>query len=122
MSPDGAGPAGLRPQTNACRTAIDLSGPWMFRLGDQAAVVPSLAGDGIATALLSGRLAASLLLSGSDAHAYHGTLRAGLARPVGLAMTAHWVCRTRAQPWAVRACEAVPVIMRLLASWTRVPA
>ncbi len=30
--PDGAG---LRPQTNSCRTAVDLSGLWMFRLGDQ---------------------------------------------------------------------------------------
>jgi beta-glucuronidase len=31
VSPGGAG---LRPQTNACRTAVDLSGVWMFRLGD----------------------------------------------------------------------------------------
>lgn len=30
------GPAGslLRPQTNACRLAVDLSGSWLFRLGD----------------------------------------------------------------------------------------
>lgn len=26
--------AALRPQTNACRTAVDLSGPWLLRFGD----------------------------------------------------------------------------------------
>jgi beta-glucuronidase len=26
--------AGLRPQTNVCRTTVDLSGLWMFRFGD----------------------------------------------------------------------------------------
>ncbi|MBV8578147.1 MAG: FAD-dependent monooxygenase [Acetobacteraceae bacterium] len=96
--------------------------PGLFRLGDQAGVVPSLAGDGIATALLSGRLAACVHLSAKDAQAYHRTLRACLARPVGLAMAAHWACRTRAQPWVLRACQAAPPMMRLLASWTRVPA
>jgi beta-glucuronidase len=40
MDPAATGPslaprAGLRPQTNACRTAVDLSGLWMLRFGDQ---------------------------------------------------------------------------------------
>ena len=40
MSLADAGPpptatAGLRPQTNTCRTAVDLSGLWMFRFDDQ---------------------------------------------------------------------------------------
>jgi len=38
MSLADAGPqptAGLRPQTNTCRTAVDLSGPWMFRFDDR---------------------------------------------------------------------------------------
>jgi beta-glucuronidase len=42
MSLADAGPppvAGLRPQTNTCRTAVDLSGVWLFRLGDERAGV-----------------------------------------------------------------------------------
>lgn len=38
--------------------------PGLFRLGDQAAVIASLAGDGIAIALASGRMAAGHYLSG----------------------------------------------------------
>jgi flavin-dependent dehydrogenase len=93
-----------------------------FRLGDQAGVIPSLAGDGVAIALRSGRLAASLHLAGQGAHAYHRRLRADIVRPVGLAMAAHWACRTRAQPWIVRTCQTTPSAMRLLAGWTRTPA
>jgi hypothetical protein len=100
----------------------DEGGPQqLFRLGDQAGVTASLAGDGVAIALHSGRLAASLHLAGQDARAYHRQLRARLQRPVRLAVAVHSLCRGKAQPWVVRACQAVPFALRLAASWTRVP-
>jgi len=43
--------------------------PGLFRLGDQAAVIPSLAGEGIGIALASGQMAASHWLSGGAAAA-----------------------------------------------------
>lgn len=43
--------------------------PGMFRLGDQAAVIPSLAGEGIGIALASGQMAASHWLEGGAAAA-----------------------------------------------------
>ena len=95
--------------------------PQLFRLGDQAGVIASLAGDGVAMALHTGRLAASLHLAGQDGVAYHRELRTRLRRPVRLAQVAHWFCREKAQPWVVRACQAAPWAMRLTAAWTRVP-
>jgi flavin-dependent dehydrogenase len=93
----------------------------LFRLGDQVGVIPSLAGDGITIALLSGRLAASLHLGGSDASVYHRRLARELARPVGLATLLHRLCLTRARPLLVSATQAAPALIRLAATWTRVP-
>ncbi|MGG5809138.1 NAD(P)/FAD-dependent oxidoreductase [Falsiroseomonas sp. CW058] len=45
--------------------------PGMFRAGDQAAVIPSFCGDGVAMALGSGRRAAEAILAGRDAPAHH---------------------------------------------------
>src|SRR5690606_10811183 len=44
--------------------------PNMFRLGDQAAVIPSFAGDGIAIALHTASLAAQVHMSGGDSTKY----------------------------------------------------
>ncbi|NKC31271.1 hypothetical protein, partial [Falsiroseomonas selenitidurans] len=54
----------------------------LFRVGDQAAVVPSLCGDGIAMALASGLAAASAIAAGQGAGAHH----AGWARRIGPGM------------------------------------
>lgn len=51
----------------------------LWRLGDQAAVIPSFAGDGMAIALHSASLAASTYLRGREANDY----QAQLARDVG---------------------------------------
>lgn len=51
----------------------------LWQLGDQAAVIPSFSGDGMAIALHSSSLAASMFLRGSDANEY----QARLARDVG---------------------------------------
>lgn len=64
--------------------------PGVFRLGDQAAVIPSLAGEGIAIALASGALAAQHWLArGADgARAFQRELAARAARPVRTARLA----------------------------------
>ncbi|MBU8540950.1 NAD(P)/FAD-dependent oxidoreductase [Falsiroseomonas tokyonensis] len=60
----------------------------LFRVGDQAAVVPSLCGDGIAMALASGQRAAEAIRAGAGAEAFHAawasSVRPGM-RLAGLA-------------------------------------
>lgn len=58
------------------------SQPSLFRLGDQMAVIPSFAGDGIAIALHSGFLAAEVHVSGGDSMLYHRRARKDFQRPV----------------------------------------
>jgi flavin-dependent dehydrogenase len=48
--------------------------PNLFRLGDQAAVIPSFTGDGMAIALHSAALAASTYLAGAPSQRYHRAL------------------------------------------------
>ncbi|MCW8194623.1 NAD(P)/FAD-dependent oxidoreductase [Proteobacteria bacterium 005FR1] len=56
--------------------------PGLFRLGDQAAVIPSLAGDGIAIALHSGMLAAQCCAREQSASEYHEQALKVFSRPV----------------------------------------
>ena len=48
--------------------------PGLFRIGDQAAVIPSFTGEGIALALHSGLAAAAAILAGEDAAAFQAAL------------------------------------------------
>jgi menaquinone-9 beta-reductase len=59
----------------------------VFRIGDQSAVIASLAGDGIAIALASGASAANALLTGGPeaAPAWQRQWRRECGRPVGVA-------------------------------------
>jgi flavin-dependent dehydrogenase len=59
--------------------------PGLWRVGDQAAVIPSFTGDGISIALHSGALAAQMLLEGASAEDYHCSLRAQLRPGMSLA-------------------------------------
>lgn len=61
--------------------------PGLFRLGDQAAVIPSLAGEGIAIAIASGVVAARSWLNGGPAaaQAYQRDFAALTHRPIALA-------------------------------------
>ena len=59
----------------------------LWRLGDQSAVIPSFAGDGMSIALYSSHLAASTYLSGATPAAFHQHLHTDLKRSVGLATT-----------------------------------
>lgn len=57
----------------------------LFAIGDQAAVIPSFTGDGLALALHSGRLAAQTILARQSAHQYHAELHHQLHRQLSLA-------------------------------------
>ena len=56
--------------------------PGLFRLGDQMAVIPSFAGDGISMALHSGFAAGSAYLSGRKAEDYHRLMHNAFRGPI----------------------------------------
>jgi flavin-dependent dehydrogenase len=94
----------------------------LWRLGDQAAVIPSFCGDGMAMALHGARLAADMLARGATAAQFQARLRGDVARQVRLA--------TRLQRFAsgsigrfalVAGLGVVPAALAALARWTRVP-
>jgi flavin-dependent dehydrogenase len=61
--------------------------PGLFRLGDQGAVIASLAGDGIAIALTSGIDAAEALLTGTPALQWQRRFHSRSRRPLAIAET-----------------------------------
>ena len=94
----------------------------LWRIGDQAAVIPSFTGDGISIALHSAALAAKMLLAGETTAAYHRALRADLRRSMNLAT---WLSRaavtTPGRASAFSAASLFPRLMRLIAQSTRIP-
>lgn len=95
--------------------------PDLFRLGDQACVVPSLAGDGMAIALQSAMAATSIWLGGGNAADYHTSFARRASVPLRFASLIHFACRTpAAQAMVVAACRAWPATLGLAASLTRV--
>ncbi|OYU14472.1 MAG: hypothetical protein CFE37_10790 [Alphaproteobacteria bacterium PA4] len=92
-----------------------------YRLGDQAAVIPSFCGDGMAMALHGGRLAADMLASGADAATFQTRLRRDVARQVRLATRLQRVATHGLGRFAlVAGLAAVPAALAALARWTRV--
>jgi flavin-dependent dehydrogenase len=59
--------------------------PGLFRVGDQASVIPSFCGDGVAMALGSGRHAAEAILAGEEAPAHHAAWGRSIARQMRIA-------------------------------------
>lgn len=59
--------------------------PNLWRLGDQAAVIPSFTGDGMSLALHSARLATRAYLLGQEPQAYLRQLHKDVGRPVRIA-------------------------------------
>ncbi|MEO0063036.1 MAG: hypothetical protein RLZZ08_1596 [Pseudomonadota bacterium] len=96
--------------------------PGLFRLGDQAAVIPSLAGEGMAIALASGQMAAAHWLTGGAAAAqqYQRSFARHATVPVRIAgMTKLLAENGLAAGLALRAVAHVPRIMHLLLHATR---
>jgi len=95
--------------------------PDLFRLGDQACVVPSLAGDGMAIALQSAIAATTVWLGGGTAADYHAGFARKASAPLRFASLIHFASRTPAlQPVLAAACRAWPATLGLAARLTRV--
>ena len=96
-------------------------GPW--RLGDQAAVIPSFAGDGIAIALHSARMAADYCLAGRDGSEF----QRDLARDVGpqvrrATLVSKVLVDPRGQALALGLARLVPALVGGIGRGTRIPA
>ncbi len=92
-----------------------------YRVGDQAAVIPSFTGSGIAVALHSGFAAAAAIGVGTGARRFHAEWRRRTARPMRWAGAAAWMLR--AVPYLTAAgAAASPSLTLLAARRTRIAA
>jgi flavin-dependent dehydrogenase len=118
---------GARPSTDkpAAVAAIPYGyvrarGDGLWRLGDQAAVIPSLAGEGMSIAMHSARLAADVLLAGGTSRTYQRALARDVERQVGRAT---WISRALVRDWAqaltIQIVRAYPKALGLAAAGTR---
>ncbi len=93
----------------------------IWRIGDQAAVIPSFCGDGMAMAVHGGRLAADMLAAGSDPRAFQTQFRSDVGRQVRLATRLQRLSGTALGRFAlVAGLGALPSALTTLARWTRV--
>ncbi len=94
----------------------------LWRVGDQAAVIPSFTGDGMSIALHSAALAAQMYLSGKGTEEYSRTLRTQLGRPMRLAT---WLSQAMVTAGGRRAAppllSLLPRAMQWIAAATRIP-
>lgn len=93
----------------------------LFRIGDQAGVIPSYTGDGMAIALHSGCLAASTYLTlGQASSTFHRQLKADIQHQIRLASLLYAATRHPFGRSAIlRFCQAWPSVMRHVTSSTR---
>lgn len=93
----------------------------LWRLGDQAAVIPSLAGEGMAIAMASGEAAAQAWLAGADAQTYQRSFAARAERPVRIAKLVWSIAEmepgAKILGWSMR---AVPSLARAAMALTRI--
>jgi len=92
----------------------------LFRIGDQAAVIASLAGDGIAVALASGAAAAHACLHGDGAQAYQRAFAARARRPVGLAEALRQMAENPLRRRLMMGLAGVPGLAKAAARLTRI--
>ena len=96
----------------------------LFRVGDQAAVIPSLAGEGIGIALASGIAAATALAEGGAAAArpYQQQLVRQLRHPFAVAGATRWAMeRSPANQALVAIAAMAPRLVEWAARHTRLP-
>ena len=101
------------------RAAVTDAG--VFRLGDQAAVIPSLAGEGMGIAIASGIRAAQALLRGGagQAESYQRDLYRATARPVAVAGIVRHLAQSIAGPALVTVAR-MSSLTNLVARLTRI--
>ncbi|HKF46464.1 MAG TPA: NAD(P)/FAD-dependent oxidoreductase [Terracidiphilus sp.] len=101
--------------------ANDSAGIW--RVGDQAAVIPSFTGDGMSIALHSAALAAQMLIDGKSPDEHCAALRLQLRNGMRIATRISRMLVTRSgSVIAAAAMGLVPQAMRWIAAGTRIPA
>jgi menaquinone-9 beta-reductase len=101
--------------------ARESGGVW--RLGDQAAVIPSFSGDGMSIALHSAKLAAEFYVRGDGPQAYQQQLAAHIGQQVRRAtMLSRSLVSATGQRLAIAAASCVPSVLMLGAVLTRIPA
>jgi menaquinone-9 beta-reductase len=94
----------------------------LFRLGDQAAVVPSFSGDGMSIALHSAELAATTYLQGGHVADYQTRLAKDVSFPVLLGtLISHGLVRDLGQLALGALARLWPGLVSIVASATRVP-
>jgi menaquinone-9 beta-reductase len=99
--------------------AAHSDGSW--RLGDQAAVIPSFSGDGMSIALHSAELAAEFYLSGKTAEAYQRRLAEDVQRQLQLAtILSQALVRKPLQHMLTIAARMWPGLVSAAAFYTRV--
>lgn len=97
--------------------------PALYRLGDQAAVIPSFSGDGMAIALYTGMAAARCYLAGGTAADFHGMLQRDLARQFRLSGMLHTLVESPVGRSAIAAASGLfPPLINWAAAATRLPA
>jgi flavin-dependent dehydrogenase len=94
--------------------------PGRYRIGDQAAVIASLAGDGIAVALASGAAAASACLGGDGAMAYQRTFARRAKRPLAIAEALRHMAEAPLGRRVMLGLAAVPGLAKAAARMTRI--
>jgi flavin-dependent dehydrogenase len=92
----------------------------LYRLGDQAAVIPSMAGEGMAIAMASGAAAAEAWLAGTGAERFQRGFARRALRPVRTAQAIWHVAESRRGPGALtRMAAAMPALARWAMDLTR---
>jgi menaquinone-9 beta-reductase len=98
-------------------------GAALWRLGDQAAVIPSFSGDGISIALHSAHLAARCYLRGESADVYQRKLASQIASQVGRAtLLSRMLVTNSGQRLAIATAHGFRAALTLGAGFTRIPA
>jgi flavin-dependent dehydrogenase len=95
--------------------------PGVYRLGDQAGVIPSLAGEGMGIALTSGVLAGEAVLAGTEAETFQRDLARRTWRPIAVARAILAAAeRPATAPMLLRIMRLGPGLATLLARATRI--
>jgi len=94
--------------------------PGCYRIGDQAAVIASLAGDGIAIALASGVAAAHACFSGESAEHYQAGFARRAARPLAIAEALRKLAARPRRRRLMMGLAGIPGLAKLAARLTRI--
>jgi len=93
----------------------------VYRLGDQAAVIPSLAGEGMSIALASAKDAVAAFCGGTCGPDYQAAFARRAARPVRTAAALWRVSETRrGGPIVTAMAGRLPEFARLVMRWSRI--